>query len=221
MTDQGLERAEFRRGPGGRPTREEAERRHNALLDSAMRLFLERGLDAVSIDEIARQSGVAKRFIYARYDDKADLFVAAIEHAIVHRLEALHAFEPPRLPVEKGLVQFGRTILDFALVPEALAIHRLFITTAPRFPRLAELFIQRNRHRFVSEGVRVLRFYADRGEIDLIHPQLTAEQFFIAIAGIPQRLALFGMREPPAQEQRRLHNAVRLFLNGCRRVRTR
>jgi hypothetical protein len=68
--------------------------------------------------------------------------------------------------------------------------------------------------------VRVLRFYADRGEIDLPYPQMIAEQFFIAIVGIPQRLALLGAREPAAQEQRRLRIAVRLFLDGCRRVKT-
>ena len=36
-----LEAPEFKRGPGGRPTREEAERRHRSLLDAATELFLE------------------------------------------------------------------------------------------------------------------------------------------------------------------------------------
>lgn len=40
------ELAEFKRGPGGRPTRAEAERRLGTVLEAAMRLFLERGFDA-------------------------------------------------------------------------------------------------------------------------------------------------------------------------------
>jgi AcrR family transcriptional regulator len=36
-------------------------------------------VDGVSIEEISRQSGVAKGFICARYPDKAALFVGAIE----------------------------------------------------------------------------------------------------------------------------------------------
>jgi hypothetical protein len=65
--------------------------------------------------------------------------------------------------------------------------------------------------------VRVLTVYADHGEIDLRHPQLTAEQFFISVVGIPQRLALLGVRETPDQERRRrLRAAVRLFLDGGR-----
>jgi AcrR family transcriptional regulator len=216
MTDEMLEMAEFRRGPGGRPTREEAERRHAALLATATRLFLKRGFDAVSIEEIAKLAGVAKRFLYARYRDKAELFVAAIERRFADRLEMLHAFEPPPGRAELGLVQLGRRLLDLALQPEALALHRLFITTASRFPELAKLFIERNRHRIAAEGMRVLGAYVESGEIEIEDPQLMAEQFFISIVGIPQRLALLGLREPPAAEQRRLRAAVRLFLDGCR-----
>jgi len=211
-----LEPAEFKRGPGGRPTRQEAQRRHSVLLETAMRLFLERGLDAVSIDEIAKQSAVAKRFIYGRYRDKSELFVAAIEHAVADRLDALHAFKLPQGRAAHGLLAFGRMILGIVLQPEAVAPHRLFISSAPRFPDLAELFIARNRHRFVGEIERVLVHYADKGEIELAAPQLIAEQFFISVAGIPQRGALLGWRETPQEQERRLRTAVHLFVDGCR-----
>jgi TetR/AcrR family transcriptional repressor of mexJK operon len=215
MANGMLETVEFKRGPGGRPTREEAERRHVALLETATRLFLERGVDVVSIDEIARRVGVAKRFIYARYRDKSELFVAAMEHCFASRLEMLQAFEPRRRGAELSLAQFGRKLLEIALQPDALALHRLFIAAAPRFPGLAKLFVERNRHRSTGEIERVLTFYVDRGEIELRHPQMMSEQF-IAIVGVPQRLALLGLRESSAQEQRRLRAAVRLFVQGCR-----
>jgi TetR/AcrR family transcriptional repressor of mexJK operon len=210
-----LEPAEFKRGPGGRPTRQEAERRHAVLLNTAIRLFLEHGLDAVSVDEIAKQSAVAKRFIYGRYRDKSELFVAAIEHAFADRLDVLHAFKLPQGRAAHGLLAFGRTLLDIVLQPEAVALHRLFISSAPRFPDLAKLFIARNRHRFVGEIARVLNHYADKNEIELAAPQLMAEQFFISVAGIPQRGALLGWRETPQEQERRLRTAVRLFLDGC------
>lgn len=216
MALQSLEPAAFKRGPGGRPTRQEAARRHMALLNTATRLFLDHGLDAVSIDEIAKRAGVAKRFIYARYRDKSELFVAAIEHFFADRLQMLQDFAPPRRRAELGLVEFAQKILDVALQPEALALHRLLIAAAPRFPDLAELFVARNRPRGVGEIERVLAFYADRGEISLSSPQLMAEQFFISVVGIPQRLALLGLREPAKAEKRRLRAAVRLFLDGCR-----
>jgi|SRR5437016_3115167 len=209
--------AEFKRGPGGRPTRAEAERRLGTLLGTAMRLFLERGFEAVTVEEIAKQAGVAKRFIYARYGDKSELFVAAVERNLLGRLEdTLHAIEPSRRGVERGLYELGRTLIKMATQPEAVALHRLFVSSAPQFPEVAKRFLDRNRDRVVREAERVLRFYADRGEIELPHLQLTIEQFFISVIGIPQRLALMGLRESAEDEDRRLRVAVRLFINGCR-----
>ncbi|HLK80147.1 MAG TPA: TetR/AcrR family transcriptional regulator [Xanthobacteraceae bacterium] len=214
MSDAPLEPIEFKRGPGGRPTREEAERRHRVLLATAFRLFLEKGWDGVSIEEISRQSGVAKGFIYARYPDKAALFVGAIERRIADVMGTLHLTDPLPDDVEQGLYVFGRKLLDGVLQRDALAFHRQFIAEAARFPELAKLFIVRNRARELI--VKVLQTYADRGAITLHDPQLTAEHFAMLVVGVPRMMALLIGREPPAEEERRLRAAVRLFLDGCR-----
>ncbi len=218
MPSAPLEPASFKRGPGGRPTRQEAERRHHNLLAAAARLFLEKGWDGASVDEIARDSAVAKRFIYARYTDKAALFAGAFERFIEEQIGTLHTFEPPPEDVESGLCALGGRLLDLALRPEVLAFHRLFIAEAPRFPSLAKLCVERNRRRPLSEIIRVLAVYADRGVIRFGDPELLAEQFFILVAGVPQRMALLGGREEPSLEDRRLEAAVRLFLDGCRKA---
>jgi TetR/AcrR family transcriptional repressor of mexJK operon len=214
MSDAPLEPGPFKRGPGGRPTREEAERRHRNLLATAFRLFLEKGWDGVSVDEISRQSGVAKGFIYARYADKGALFVAAIERLVADAVDTLHLPEPPPDDIEAGLYGFGRKLLDVALQPEAVAFHRQFIAEAGRFPDLAKLFVARNRARDLI--IEVLQTYADRGGIALHDPKMMAEHFSILVVGIPRMLALLVGREPPAEEERRLRAAVRLFLDGCR-----
>ncbi|HXW27259.1 MAG TPA: TetR/AcrR family transcriptional regulator [Xanthobacteraceae bacterium] len=215
MSISSLENAEFRRGPGGRPTRAEAERRHRSLLATAFRLFLEKGWDGASIDEISRQSGVAKRFIYARYADKAALLVGAIERLFEDNVGALNIVEPLPQDVEEGLHAFGRRLLDLALRPETLAFQRRFIAEAARYPDLAKLFIARNR--LLDMIIEVLATYAERGAIDLGDPRLRAEQFFILVVGVPQRFAMLIGRESPAEEERRLRAAIRLFLDGCRR----
>jgi AcrR family transcriptional regulator len=214
------ELAEFKRGPGGRPTREESERRHGALLENAMRLFLERGYEATTVEEIAKRTGVAKRFIYARYGDKSELFVAAVEQGFLNKLEhTIHAIEPSRHGAEQGLYEFGRTLLQQTLQPDALAMHRLFLTSASQFPDVARRFVERTRERFLKEIQQVLAFYAERGEIELRDPQLMIECLLIAIVGIPQRLAMMGIRETPEDGERRLRVAVRLFVNGCKPAR--
>ena len=210
------ENAEFKRGAGGRPTRAEAQRRLGNMLETAMRLFLDRGYEAATVEEIAKTAGVAKRFIYARYDDKSELFGAAIEHAFMGKFEGvLRGFEPSWRGAEGDLYELGQKLVEIAIQPEPVALHRLFISSAPLFPHLARRFVERNRERALKEIERVFKFYADRGEIAFPHPQLVIEQFFISVVGIPQRLALLGLREGPEEQEQRLRIAVRLFVRGC------
>lgn len=216
MTTESLEPGEFKRGRGGRPTRGEAERRHRHLLAMATRLFLERGLEGTSVDEISRRSGVAKRFIYARYPDKAALFVGAVERFRENLLGEIQSLGPLPEAVEEGLVAFGRRLLDLALRPQALAMHRMFIAATIRFPGLVQLFSERTRQQGLADIVQVLRAYAERGALNLAEPELMAEQFFFLTIGMPQRIGLLGIRESPVEEERRLRASVRLFLDGCR-----
>jgi TetR/AcrR family transcriptional regulator, mexJK operon transcriptional repressor len=213
--DVSLETGLFRRGPGGRPTRQEAERRHRELLETTKRLLLERGWEGTSIDEISRQSGVAKRFLYARYPDKASLFFAAVAQFRDEQIGHLGALIDPPEDVEQGLLLLGGQLLGVALRDETLAIMRLFLAEAPRMGDFAKLFAESFPRRGLGGIADYLTAYAERGALILEDRQLAAEHFAMLIIGVPQRLALLGHRDNPEMEARRLHAAVRLFLNGC------
>ena len=218
MSDNGnaLEGGEFRRGPGGRPTREEAERRHRELLETTKRLLLERGWEATSIDEISRQSGVAKRFLYARYPDKAALFFAAVAQFRDEQVGALGSLGAPPDDVERGLTELARQMFALAMRDETIAIVRLFLAEAPRMRDYARLFAESFPRRGLSGIARMLSVYAERGALRFEDAQLAAEQFAMLVIGVPQRLAMLGHRDPPEHEARRLRAAVKLFLDGCR-----
>jgi AcrR family transcriptional regulator len=61
----------------GRPRNTEAD---TAILDSALDLLIERGVDGASIEQIARQAGVTRATVYRRFPDKSQLLIAAIHH---------------------------------------------------------------------------------------------------------------------------------------------
>lgn len=63
-----------------RPYRDGALTRSN-ILDAATKHFAEKGLDGARVDEIAADTATSKRMIYYYFDDKEDLFIAALEHA--------------------------------------------------------------------------------------------------------------------------------------------
>ncbi|WP_424140940.1 TetR family transcriptional regulator [Roseomonas chloroacetimidivorans] len=59
-----------------RRTREGAERTRKAVLDAAVRVFLERGVARASLEEIARVASVTRGAVYWHFRDKLDLFLA-------------------------------------------------------------------------------------------------------------------------------------------------
>lgn len=56
--------------------REKAQETRDAILESGLRLFEERGFNAVSVEQITRDAGVAKGSFYTHFSTKSDLIVA-------------------------------------------------------------------------------------------------------------------------------------------------
>jgi AcrR family transcriptional regulator len=59
--------------------RVDAARNRARVLDAAARLFAAVGVDAVSMEEVAREAGVGKGTLYRRYADKGELSAALID----------------------------------------------------------------------------------------------------------------------------------------------
>jgi AcrR family transcriptional regulator len=60
----------------GRPRSREADA---AILAAALELLLERGVEATSIEQVARRAGVTRATVYRRFPDRTRLLVATVE----------------------------------------------------------------------------------------------------------------------------------------------
>ncbi|MEO6714177.1 MAG: helix-turn-helix domain-containing protein [Mycobacteriales bacterium] len=63
--------------------RQQAAETRSAVLDSATRVFGERGWAATGMRDVARESGVSVETVYAYFGSKSDLLLAAIDVAVV------------------------------------------------------------------------------------------------------------------------------------------
>lgn len=121
----------------GRPSRAEAERRVQHLLDVAAAVFIEEGYHAATMEGIAQAAGFWKQAIYQRYGDKRTLFAA-----VVKRLAELQPEKFPKdddLPLEEGLQRRVRYMLNATLEPEGQAVYKLFIRNGHHFPELVAI----------------------------------------------------------------------------------
>ena len=85
------------------------------IAGAALILFMKRGFAATSVGQIARAAGVGKGTLYAYYDTKADIFVAAIlewMRQLEQRFEL--QLEPIKDPVErlKRFVELNLELVD-------------------------------------------------------------------------------------------------------------
>src|SRR6266581_2772628 len=139
-------------GRGGRPSRQQAARLGERILDAATHLFLSHGYGVTSIEAVARRARVSKRTFYHRFDDKPALFVA-----VVHRI--IDGLRPPAdLPLLEGdleeiLRRLAGLILRAALSPQAIALHRMIVAESARFPKLAAIVTERG---VTEEAIRFM-----------------------------------------------------------------
>ena len=66
-----------------RRTKEQAQQTRNALLDAAEAVFDARGVSGASLQEVAETAGVTRGAVYWHFRDKADLFNAMMDRAIL------------------------------------------------------------------------------------------------------------------------------------------
>ena len=63
---------------GRRPGRPRSEQAEQAIVDAALDLFGERGVEGVCVEAVAAKAGVGKATIYRRWANKEDLLLAAL-----------------------------------------------------------------------------------------------------------------------------------------------
>jgi AcrR family transcriptional regulator len=81
-----------------RAERADAARNRARVLSAARRLFAERGVRSVTMDEVARAAGVAKGTVFNRFGDRAGLALALLDEHERELQEAILRGPPPLGP---------------------------------------------------------------------------------------------------------------------------
>jgi TetR/AcrR family transcriptional repressor of mexJK operon len=206
---------------GGRPLREDALKLREQILRAATELFLEQGYGSTSIESVAAHAGVSKRTFYDRFEDKPALF-AAVVHRIIDTIRP-----PPNVPLLAGanlleiLRRLAGLILQAALSPPAIALHRLVTGESSRFPELASAVEQGGGQAEATALIAGL-LARELPKIKLGPPDqlFAAQQFIYMVVAVPQRRATgFGTPMTPAELEAWGDKAATLFLEGFKGLR--
>jgi AcrR family transcriptional regulator len=200
----------------GRPPRALAEKVEERILDAARRVFVERGFEGTSIDQIAEVARAGKPTIYARFPGKEALFTAAIERGVDDMHLESHA--PTGTTLEERLASLGRAMLQTGLAPESIGRIRLAIAEARRFPDFASGIGRMARERAREPIARVLREAGATGQLGNARLAELAQHFLDLVVIPLMWRALLGenLKSLGAEIGSHLSRTVPFFLARCR-----
>jgi len=208
----------------GRPPKELEGEVEERILDAARKVFLERGFEGASIDEIASFARAGKPTIYGRFRDKRALFTAMMTREILARIEQFKGDMPAEGSIEERLTGAGIAVLRWILDGDRVALMRLAIAEVHRFPELASSVSRSARDISTEVAVRILREIAQSDELGTepaFAPQrlpATARSFLdLVVVPILMR-ALFEQKLEALIPEIGAHvaSSVAFFLAACR-----
>lgn len=194
------ERRPRRAGPVERPGavggKRDLNRRQRVqdLIEAGLSLFLERGIEAVTIDEVAREAGMAKGNFYRYFRDKADLVEAVIEPVSETTRTALEECHKKLAEVDNrdeavsAYAELGNRLVGaLAMHPDAMCLYlqerRAPATTARQ--SISDLAADLD-----ARAVALSQLAADQKLVVVSDPQVSA----VAVLGAVEALALASVR---------------------------
>ena len=200
------------RGPGRVET---AEQRRERIVRMAWPLFLKKGYDNVSIDDIIGTVGGSKATIYAWFGGKQGLFEAVVRQKCLDVTMAIHV--DPNGSLEAQLSEIGHSFLAMVLSPPILEFHRLMVSIGRTFPETGRLFFATgpaSAYSIVAEWIAKQQKDGRIGEED---PYRLAVLFLDMLICEHQLSWLTGMPRAARREKidETVRIAVKVFLRGC------
>ncbi len=196
-----------------------AGRKGALILDTARQMFLERGYDATSLDDVAAASGVSKTTVYNNFADKEGLF-SAVVLAVTERAEQIISELAATLsadePLAERLTAVARALAYGVLNPAVVQLRRLAIAEALRFPGIVTAYWERAPARTLALLTESFTQLAARGELDIDDPAAAAAIFAYAVLGLYQDQALLQPDRPlaPADLDQHVGQVVAAFLRA-------
>lgn len=191
-----------------------------ALLISATELFLERGYDAVSLDDIVQHAGGSKASIYKYFGNKEGLFKAIYDY------RRIKFFEDISIPIELMALDFRsylvHTLLNFyhqIMQPENSAFMRLVLEQSQRNPELAQHIHERGPVHVQSAIATALEQADAQGLLHCENPQYSAQLYFGILRNLEWRILMgIPVQEDDQEIDKYISYCVDRFLDGHQKV---
>jgi TetR/AcrR family transcriptional repressor of mexJK operon len=197
-----------------------SDRKRRAIVAAATSLFLERGYDGTSIEEVAAAAAVSKPTVYRHFADKKQLYAATVQETI-YRIDEVVALVARSYQdagdVRTALERLGIAFLTALMQPEVIRLRRLVIAMGGQFPEVARSWYDSGFRRVLRTLADTFLMLRERGSLTFEDADLAANHFVGILLWIPVNEAMFGgSQELPSKAviARQVKLGVSAFLQG-------
>jgi AcrR family transcriptional regulator len=205
---------------GSRPQpagRKRADTKRDKIVRSAAKLFLEKGYDNVSINDIIDVVGGSKGTIYSNFGSKEKLFEAVVEQMcsdVTIRIDTR-----PVGTLDEQLTRIAHSFVSKVLSLQILYFHRLMTSIGRTFPAAGRLFYDTGPRKVYQMVADWIALHQKAGNIRSDEdPHRLAVLFHDMLIGEHQ-LSWLTSASSEKDRAKRIDQTVRLavtvFLQGC------
>jgi len=148
------------------------------IIEGAAAVFNRDGYEGASMSQIAAAANVSKGTLYNYFPSKQALFAAFVRARCGRLVDEIFGEPGLSRDLEAELTRIGRTMLKVMVSPDGLAMYRVVVMEALKFPELAANFFNAGPKVLVAQMAAWLARQAEAGALAVTDPQFAAEQFF-------------------------------------------
>jgi AcrR family transcriptional regulator len=201
----------------GRPQVRPDDETRKIIYEAARHAFAAGGYASTGMEAVARRAGVSTKTLYRLIPNKAALFEGMVSDRLDTFVSKVNLHAADHTDIEEALSAALMACADLALDTEVIAIQRMILQEAGKFPEVAGMFYASAIHRTTIALADWLRTQQKRGLIALEDVEEAAGMLLGMVASAPRRAAMFGGVPLPSRPEieARVYTCTALFLRGC------
>lgn len=182
-------------------------KKNAAILEAAVELFPKHGFEKTTMDDIAELAGVTKQTVYSHFKNKEQLFIQMIDSLCQRGVSHAPVSSGRKKSFEQLLCDVGTNLLTLITSREGMAVTRLVIAEASRYPKVAKLYYESGTQRIMQLLAEFLDQQNAAGTIAIPNTESAAAYFFALLKG--QYFLRMTLGVPPIPSQKEMHAHVK------------
>lgn len=193
--------------PKGIPlTEEELDRRRHEIFSASVHLFLKKGFQETSMQEIARAAGMGKSSLYDYFKTKDEILVSVVEDEIYDLAERARIIASQDIPAAERLMQVMRAHLEYLL--ERREFYTNLMYEVQRLGLEAQRRLQAKRHFYQDLLCDLIEKAIQDGTFRPVTPLLAARTILALLTP-----AVFTSR-PTGTPEQMMQETIDIFCRG-------